>query len=114
MVRKAEARGKPVRVSEARERYLVAGEREEIHGNTRLSSKNQITLPAEMVRLLGWKSGDDIDLMVWEDTIVIEKGYRGKALLDRLQGSSKSIPEWSTKEAIDAYVRRERDSWDRG
>ena len=82
------------------------------HEVSKMSSKNQITLPAVMVRYLGLQAGDELDVWLERDHIVLEKRLHGEELLDRL-GGSVSYPEWSTKEKIDAWVRTERDSWDR-
>jgi antitoxin component of MazEF toxin-antitoxin module len=80
---------------------------------TRLSAKNQITLPTRMVRALGLKPGDAVDIVFAMDALVIDKAVRGKELLDRLQGSMAGSPGWETKEAIDAWIANERNSWDR-
>ena len=80
---------------------------------TRLSSKNQITLPVAMVRMLGLKPGDEISLLAMDGSIYLEKRLEGQANLDRLRGSMAAYPEWSSKEAIDEYIRGERDSWKR-
>ena len=101
------------KVAEQKVQYIVAGETDEMLGTTKLSSTNQITLPEKMVRLLGLKPGDALDLTVTGvDHIIVERKLRGKALLDRLQGSMKGV-YGDTKEEIDAYVRGERNSWDR-
>ncbi len=82
------------------------------HEVTRMSTKNQITLPVVMVRHLGLVPGDELDLWLEQDHIVLEKRLYGEELHKRLAGSI-SDPAWSTKEKIDAWVRAERDSWDR-
>jgi AbrB family looped-hinge helix DNA binding protein len=82
------------------------------YGETRLSSKNQITIPAEMVRALGLRAGDGIMLWMEHDSIVLEKKLQGGELLENL-GGSLQYPEWSTKEKVDQWIRGERDSWER-
>jgi AbrB family looped-hinge helix DNA binding protein len=106
-------RGKGTRVGEALMQYRAEPPAADERGLTRLSSKNQITLPVAMVRALGWKPGDEIDLHVWDGAIHLRKQLGDHELLDWLQGSMAHVPEWSTKEAIDEYIRNERDSWNR-
>jgi bifunctional DNA-binding transcriptional regulator/antitoxin component of YhaV-PrlF toxin-antitoxin module len=88
-------------------------EADALQGTTRLSGKNQITLPVAMVRALGWRAGDEVDLLIDGGEIWLRRRLQGKALLDRLQGALGDVPEWSTRERIDGWVRGERDSWDR-
>jgi bifunctional DNA-binding transcriptional regulator/antitoxin component of YhaV-PrlF toxin-antitoxin module len=95
--------------------YLVMeGEDPSIaRGITRLSSKNQLTLPVAMVRRLGLEPGDELDLTVVGDAIRVERRPRTpQEWVDRLAGSMSHVPEWQTDDDIDAYVRRERDSWE--
>jgi len=80
----------------------------------KLSSKRQITLPAAMVRALGLKPGDELMLIAMDNAIWMERRPQtSKQWHDRLYGSMAHVPEWRTKEDIDAWIRRERDSWDR-
>jgi AbrB family looped-hinge helix DNA binding protein len=81
-------------------------------GLTRLSSKNQITIPAGMVRLMGWRPGDEIAVNVEGERIEVRKQLRGKELLDSLAGSLSHIKEWQTKEDVDRWVRSLRDEWE--
>lgn len=102
-------------LGEARAVYIVppAAEEADEHGTTRLSSKNQITLPVSMVRQLGLRPGDEIDLLVQGDTIQLERVPRTpREWVERYRGSM-DVPGWETKERIDAYVRGERESWTR-
>jgi bifunctional DNA-binding transcriptional regulator/antitoxin component of YhaV-PrlF toxin-antitoxin module len=100
---------------EARAEYRT-GERmidTEDHAITRLSSKNQITLPVAMVRGLGMKAGDEISLRVLGDTIYLSRRPQtAEEWLAKFSGSIH-VPGWETKESIDAYVQGERDSWTR-
>ncbi|MEX2246840.1 MAG: AbrB/MazE/SpoVT family DNA-binding domain-containing protein [Dehalococcoidia bacterium] len=81
---------------------------------SKLSSKHQVTLPAAMVRRLDLKAGDQLDLLLMNGAIWLERRPRtAKEWVARLRGSLAHVPEWRTKEDIDAWVRRERDSWDR-
>jgi bifunctional DNA-binding transcriptional regulator/antitoxin component of YhaV-PrlF toxin-antitoxin module len=81
---------------------------------TRLSGKNQITLPVAMVRALSLAPGDEIDLVIMEGTIELRRRPQTPdEWADRLYGTLANVPEWKTKESIDAWIRNERDSWDR-
>ncbi|MHB8376583.1 MAG: AbrB/MazE/SpoVT family DNA-binding domain-containing protein [Dehalococcoidia bacterium] len=103
------------RLAEARAMYLVPPADEEAaeRGTTRLSSKNQITLPVNIVRQLGLRAGDEIDLLVLGGTVQLERLPRTpREWVERYRGSI-SVPGWETKEQIDAYVRGERESWTR-
>jgi AbrB family looped-hinge helix DNA binding protein len=73
-----------------------------------LSSKNQITLPVVMVRNLGLKAGDKLDIELIDDRIVIwpkPMSYTDY-FIGRLRGA------WGNSvEEIDRYVAEERASW---
>lgn len=110
---------KPNAVKEVRALYQVpdAGETGESDWlplmDSRLSSKNQITIPVRMSRALDWQAGDEIGLMLHGDMIVLSRLPQTPAeWRDHLRGSVDR-PEWGSKEAIDTWVRAERDSWDR-
>lgn len=102
-------------LNDARVAYRVEprDEEEELRGTTRLSGKNQLTLPVAMVRSLGWRAGDEVDLMIDGEEIWLRRRLQGKPLLDRLEGALSHVPEWQTNEGIRTWVRGERDSWDR-
>lgn len=102
-------------LNDARVAYRVEpqDEEEELRGTTRLSGKNQLTLPVAMVRTLGWRAGDEVDLMIDGEEIWLRRRLQGAPLLDRLEGALRHVPEWQTREGVDAWVRGERDSWDR-
>ena len=83
------------------------------HAVTRLSSKNQLTLPVAMVRALGLEAGDEINLRVLGDTIYVSRRPQtAEEWIAKFSGNIH-VPGWETKEKIDAYVKRERDSWTR-
>jgi len=88
-------------------------EEEDLRGTTRLSGKNQVTLPVAMVRTLGWRAGDEVDVMIDGEEIWLRRRLQGSPLLDRLEGALSHVPDWQTQEGIEAWVRGERDSWDR-
>jgi bifunctional DNA-binding transcriptional regulator/antitoxin component of YhaV-PrlF toxin-antitoxin module len=80
---------------------------------TKLSSKNQITLPVAYVRNLGLNPGDEIVVWLGDGHITLERRLHGRELLDSLQGSIKS-DAWGSKEKIDKWVSDLRDEWERG
>lgn len=101
-------------VREARAEYVVEPRiaAYPVYGTTRLSAKNQITLPVAYVRDMGLKPGDEITAWLEQGQIVLERKLEGKELLDSLEGSMKH-GEWATKEGVDEWLRRERESWGR-
>jgi len=105
------------KVQEAAVAYVVAQPPEgaggyPVYAATRLSTKNQLTLPVAMSRELGLKAGDKVSLWLERGHIVIEKKLHGEELLDSLQGALKG-EEWSTKEKADEWLRKEREGWER-
>jgi antitoxin component of MazEF toxin-antitoxin module len=102
-----------LRVEEARAVWLVPEADEADHGVTRLSAKNQITLPVAMVRQIGLQAGDEIDLTLHGNTILLERRPRTpEEWIQRYRGSMQ-LEGWETPERADAYVRGERESWTR-
>ena len=100
---------------EARLEYLVhpLDDEMEVRVTTKLSTKNQITLPVAMVRRLGLRPGDEIDLMVEGDMIQAERRPKTpQEWIGRLRGAMAQTPEWKTKDDIDAWIRGERESWE--
>lgn len=77
---------------------------------TKLSSKNQITLPVAMVRRLGLEPGRKLMLRLEGDRIVLKP--EPEDWVDYYHGRLKGV-YGSTIEEMDAYVRKERDSWRR-
>lgn len=115
--KKAEWQAHPRRehsLQEARVAYIAGPPSEtEDHAITRLSSKNQITLPVAMVRALGMQAGDEINLRILGDTIYLSRRPQtADEWIAKFSGSIH-VPGWETKEKIDAYVQQERDSWTR-
>lgn len=83
-------------------------------GTTRLSAKNQITLPAGICRELGLRPGDEIDLLALAGRITLERRPRTpEEWAGRLAGAMDHMPEWTTDEGIDAWIRGEREGWER-
>ncbi|MEU9884429.1 AbrB/MazE/SpoVT family DNA-binding domain-containing protein [Sphaerisporangium sp. NPDC051011] len=70
-------------------------------GPARISSKNQVTLPAAVLRKLGLRPGDPIDIVEEDGEIVIRR-HRS-----RFDGVIGTIPGFT--EAVD--VEASRDSW---
>ena len=104
----------PHMVQEARAVYRVEPhDAASDHAVTRLSSKNQLTLPVAMVRALGLVPGDEINLRVLGDTIYVSRRPQtAEEWIAKFSGNIH-VPGWETQEKIDAYVQRERDSWTR-
>lgn len=80
-----------------------------------LSSKNQITLPVEMVRALGLKGGDKLIVFQVSDHLALFPKPANFA--DYIVGSMKGF--WGSKEEIDRYIdglraSPERDEWREG
>src|SRR3990172_5401597 len=74
-----------------------------------LSSKNQITLPVEIVRKLGLKPGDKIVAELMDDHVVLLP--QPESWVDYFKGSLKGV-YGSTKEEIDRYIAEVRYGWD--
>ena len=70
-----------------------------------LSSKNQVTIPAEMVRTLQLKAGDKLAAELIDDHIVLLP--EPESWTDYFRGSMKGV-YGSTKEEIDRYIAEER------
>jgi AbrB family looped-hinge helix DNA binding protein len=73
---------------------------------TTMSSKRQITLPAEIVRRLGLKPGAKLAVYVQDDQIVLQP--RTKTWLEIVTGPPYD-PNMRTKEDVDAYLRDVRE-----
>jgi len=73
--------------------------------SARLSSKNQLTVPAWARRALGLGPGSVVALRVEDGRLVLE---RVDDWLDRLQGSGRGVFG-----DADEYVRELRGEWDR-
>ncbi len=74
-----------------------------------LSSKNQITLPAEIVRSFGLKAGDKLIAELVGDHIVLMP--QPESWADYFVGSMNGV-YGSTKEEIDRYIAEVRFGWD--
>ena len=74
-----------------------------------MSSKNQVTLPAEMVRGLGVKPGDKLLTELIDDRIVLLP--KPESWTEYFTGSMKGV-YGSTKEEIDRYIAEVRYGWD--
>jgi AbrB family looped-hinge helix DNA binding protein len=76
----------------------------------KMSSKHQITLPVSAVRRLGLEPGDRLSVRVQGDVIVLRPQPRD--WVEYFRGSMKGV-YGRTREEMDAYVRKERQSWRR-
>ena len=74
-----------------------------------LSSKHQVTLPAEMVRNLGLKPGAKLVAELIDDHIVLLP--QPESWANYFLGSMKGV-YGSTKEEIDRYIAEVRYGWD--
>ncbi len=77
-------------------------------GRVKVSSKNQIALPAEARKKLGITCGDSLLVEVVGETIVLTREPRDWVAY--LEGLGKEV--WAGVDA-QAYVNAERDSWER-
>lgn len=75
----------------------------------KLTSKYQITIPAEVRQRLGVKEGDYVDL-VDEGNQIVLKAAQG-SWVERTKGLGKEL--WEAEGGAEAYIRRERESWER-
>lgn len=75
-----------------------------------LSSKHQVTLPVDIVRSLGLKAGDKLVAELIDDRIVLLP--QPDSWTDYFIGSMKGV-YGSTKEEVDRYIARERESPER-
>ncbi len=73
----------------------------------KLTSKYQITIPAEARQRLGVKEGDYVDLVVEGNQLVL-KAAQG-SWVERTKGLGKEL--WEAEGGAEAAIRRERDSW---
>ncbi len=74
-----------------------------------LSSKNQVTIPVDIVRSLGLKSGDKLIAELMDDHIVLLP--QPESWTDYFMGSAKGL-YGSTVEEIDRYIAEVRYGWD--
>ena len=75
---------------------------------TTISSKNQITLPARLLREMGLKPGDQ--LAVELDGLQLILHPRPQDWVSYTAGSMKGV-YGETKEDIDAYIQKLRGEW---
>ena len=74
-----------------------------------LSSKNQITIPAEIVRSLGLKPSDKLVVELIDDRVVLLP--KPDSWTEYFTGSMKGA-YGSTKDEIDRYIAEVRYGWD--
>lgn len=75
---------------------------------TKISSKNQITLPVAAVRQLGLRPGDRLTVRLEDSKIVLKP--RPRNWVQHYRGRLRGVYGANVEE-IDEYVRKERDSW---
>jgi bifunctional DNA-binding transcriptional regulator/antitoxin component of YhaV-PrlF toxin-antitoxin module len=93
-----------MKVSEAAVEYITGRKEETV---STISSKNQITLPVQLLRQMGVGPGDRLAVALEGARLVLRA--RPKDWVEHYAGS---LPDYwgSTDEEIDAYVRELRDS----
>ena len=104
------------RVGEAGAVYRVAptADRGATIATTRLSGKNQITIPVAMCRLMDMRPGDEIELLVVGDTVYMQRLPRTPEEWAHRFDNSPSTGAWGNNDKeIDANLRAERESWDK-
>ena len=80
--------------------------------DSKLSTKNQITLPVALTRALDWRAGDEVSLMVHGDMVILNRLPRNEPEWGKWLAGSVDVPEWRTKEGIDAWLKNEREDWE--
>ena len=84
----------------------------------RIEAKGQITLPEELRKSAGLTEGDFLDAIVKDGNIVLMPHEPEQKVLatDRRAAAMKWLGFgkglFATKEEADAYIGRERDTWD--
>ncbi len=80
------------------------------HGYTRLSSKNQVTIPLEVVRATGASPGDEFKVVQDDGRIVLEReqtlGERRLEAIEKYSGIFKGMYP-------PGYLDKLRDEWER-
>ncbi|MEW6447817.1 MAG: AbrB/MazE/SpoVT family DNA-binding domain-containing protein [Bacillota bacterium] len=76
---------------------------------TKISSKRQITVPAAFCKALGIEPGEKVLIEIVEGKLVISPG--AKSYTELLSGCLNGV-YGTSKEEIEAYIRRERTSWE--
>ena len=95
------------RVGETRVAYYAEPAKYDARANyahVTLSSKNQITLPVAMVRMLGLQPGEELTLTQLNGKVLLSRRLYGQQQMDSIAGSIRA-PEWDTKEKIDDWLR---------
>ena len=75
---------------------------------TTISSKNQITIPARLLREIGLKAGDQVAVEIEDGCLLLHPRPK-----DWVSYTAGSMPGYygKTKEEIDEYLREVRGSW---
>ena len=96
------------KVKEAAVEYIVS--RREEPALTTISSKNQITLPAQLLREMGLGAGDRLAVQREGNRLILRP--RPKDWVEYYGGSLRGL-YGETKEELDAYVDGLRNEWER-
>jgi AbrB family looped-hinge helix DNA binding protein len=96
------------KVKEAAVEYVVS--KREDPALTTISSKNQITLPAQLLREMGLNAGDRLAIRREGNRLVLRP--RPRDWVDYYGGSLRGL-YGETREEKDAYVENLRNEWER-
>ncbi len=83
----------------------------EVVGDTTLTAKNQVSLPAKRMRELGWKQGDRLIVEVLGNDMVLLV-RRPASWTDAFAGRLTHV--FGTHEENTDWIEKERASWDEG
>lgn len=75
----------------------------------RVSTKGQVVIPLEVRRRMGIRPGDSLVIVSGEDEAILMKARR---YVESLRGMARGI-YGRNREEIDAYIRGERQAWQR-
>ncbi|MBO8129061.1 MAG: AbrB/MazE/SpoVT family DNA-binding domain-containing protein [Peptococcaceae bacterium] len=75
----------------------------------KVSSKRQITIPAHIYRALNLYPGAKLEMQLKKNQLILSNP--AKTYTDLLAGSLKGV-YGNTKEEVDEYIRKERETWE--
>ncbi len=96
------------KVKEAEVAYIATTNEAGTMPKTTISSKNQITLPARLLREMGLKSGDQLAVGIEEGSLVLHP--RPQDWVSYTAGALKGV-YGKTKEDVDTYLEELRGEW---
>ena len=96
------------KVKEAEVAYIATSNEAGTMPKTTISSKNQITLPARLLREMGLKAGDQVAVGIEEGSLVLHP--RPQDWVSYTAGALKGV-YGKTKADVDAYLEELRGEW---